>query len=109
MAPVCYLTSQSVWAQLSQYQPGRDPVRARPGGNNRQGLGQGRRGGGGGGGGGVRDGGGGAEGGGGRGSGGGGGGGGDHQGLDWLRDSVPGEPGVDYPIFSLPVPDNSFR
>ncbi|CAG0881698.1 unnamed protein product [Darwinula stevensoni] len=23
-----------------------------------------------------------------------------HAGLDWLRDSVPGEPGVDYPIFS---------
>ena len=44
---------------------------------------------------------------------GGGGGGGDgsgldHQGLDWLRDSVPGEPGVDYPIYSLPVPDSSF-
>lgn len=28
----------------------------------------------------------------------------DHDGsddpLDWLRDSIPGEPGVDYPIFS---------
>ena len=36
------------------------------------------------------------------------GGDGDHQGLDWLRDSVPGEPGVDYPIYSLPVPDSSF-
>lgn len=33
---------------------------------------------------------------------------GDHQGLDWLRESVPGEPGVDYPVFSLPVPDNDF-
>ena len=38
-----------------------------------------------------------------------GGGGEDHQGLDWLRDSVPGEPGVDYPVYSLPVPDNAFR
>ena len=27
--------------------------------------------------------------------------------LDWLRDSVPGEPGVDYPIFAR-VPDTSF-
>ena len=34
--------------------------------------------------------------------------GGDHQGLDWLRDSVPGEPGVDYPIYGLPVPESSF-
>ena len=25
---------------------------------------------------------------------------GDHVGLDWLRDSVPGEPGVNYPIYS---------
>ena len=47
---------------------------------------------------------------GGRGGGGGGssGSGSDHQGLDWLRDSVPGEPGVDYPIYGLPVPDSSF-
>ena len=36
-------------------------------------------------------------------------GGEDHQGLDWLRESVPGEPGVDYPVYSLPVPDNAFR
>ena len=27
--------------------------------------------------------------------------------LDWLRDSIPGEPGVDYPIFSE-TPDTSF-
>merc|ERR1711976_211435 len=27
--------------------------------------------------------------------------------LDWLRESVPGEPGVDYPIFSSP-PDTGF-
>lgn len=32
----------------------------------------------------------------------------DHVGLDWLRDSVPGEPGVDYPIFGQ-VPETSFR
>ncbi|XP_069975361.1 titin isoform X2 [Penaeus vannamei] len=32
----------------------------------------------------------------------------DHVGLDWLRDSVPGEPGVDYPIFGQ-VPKTSFR
>ena len=35
----------------------------------------------------------------------------DHEGssdpLDWLRDAVPGEPGVDYPIFSA-VGDSSF-
>ena len=35
----------------------------------------------------------------------------DHEGssdpLDWLRDAVPGEPGVDYPIFS-DVGDTSF-
>ena len=35
----------------------------------------------------------------------------DHDGssdpLDWLRDAVPGEPGVDYPIFSV-VGDTSF-
>ena len=43
------------------------------------------------------------------GGGGNGGGGGDHEGLDWLRESVPGEPGVDYPVYSLPVPDNQFR
>ncbi len=24
----------------------------------------------------------------------------DHQGLDWLLESVPGQPGTDYPIFS---------
>ena len=41
--------------------------------------------------------------------GGGNGDGGDHQGLDWLRESVPGEPGVDYPVYSLPVPDTQFR
>ena len=89
--------------QLSQYTPGQSG-RTVPGGNNRQGAngggGFGRPGG-------VR----GVNGGGGGGKGGGRGGGGDdpHQGLDWLRDSVPGEPGVDYPIFSLPVPDNDFR
>ena len=27
--------------------------------------------------------------------------------LDWLRDSIPGEPGVDYPIFSA-VEQTSF-
>ena len=43
-----------------------------------------------------------------RGGGGNSGSGGDHQGLDWLRDSVPGEPGVDYPIYGLPVPESSF-
>ena len=32
----------------------------------------------------------------------------DHQGLDWLRDALPGEPGLDYPIYSLPTPDTSF-
>jgi hypothetical protein len=26
--------------------------------------------------------------------------GGDHQGLDWLLESVPGQPGTDYPIYS---------
>ena len=35
----------------------------------------------------------------------------DHEGssdpLDWLRDSIPGEPGVDYPIFAV-VGDTSF-
>ena len=47
--------------------------------------------------------------GGGNGAGGGGGGGGkDHQGLDWLIETIPGEPGVDYPIYSLPAPDTSF-
>ena len=35
-------------------------------------------------------------------------GGGDQQGLDWLRDALPGEPGVDYPIYSLPTPQTSF-
>ena len=43
-----------------------------------------------------------------RGGGGNSGSGGDHQGLDWLRDSVPGEPGVDYPLYGLPVPESSF-
>ena len=43
-----------------------------------------------------------------RGGGGNSGSGGDHKGLDWLRDSVPGEPGVDYPIYGLPVPESSF-
>merc|ERR1711874_619535 len=42
------------------------------------------------------------------GGGGGGGGGGDHQGLDWLRDALPGEPDLDYPIYSLPPPESSF-
>ena len=42
------------------------------------------------------------------GRGGGGGGGKDHQGLDWLIETIPGEPGVDYPIYSLPAPDTSF-
>ncbi len=27
--------------------------------------------------------------------------------LDWLRDSIPGEPGVDYPIFAM-IPDTEF-
>ena len=52
------------------------------GGNQRQGAGQAARGG--------------------QGSGQGGGqgsGGDEHQGLDWLRESVPGEPGVDYPVY----------
>ena len=38
-------------------------------------------------------------------------GGDDHEGgnyLAWLRDSVPGEPGVDYPILYSPDPDTSF-
>lgn len=26
--------------------------------------------------------------------------GGDHQGLDWLLESVPGQPGTDYPIYA---------
>ena len=39
---------------------------------------------------------------------GGGGGGGDHQGLDWLREALPGEPEIDYPIYSLPPPASSF-
>ena len=91
--------------QLSQYTPGQSG-RNVPGGNNRQGAsgggGFGRPGG-------VSGGRVGGNGGG-RGGGGDNGGGDDpHQGLDWLRDSVPGEPGVDYPIFSLPVPDNDFR
>ena len=42
------------------------------------------------------------------GGGGGNGGGGDHQGLDWLRDALPGEPDVDYPVYSLPPPESSF-
>merc|ERR1719244_2250458 len=42
------------------------------------------------------------------GQGGGGGGGGDHQGLDWLREALPGEPEIDYPIYSLPPPTSSF-
>ena len=29
------------------------------------------------------------------------GGGGEHKGTDWLKASVPGEPGVDYPIYTL--------
>jgi len=33
--------------------------------------------------------------------------GGDHQGLDWLLKSVPGQPGTDYPIFAE-VPETSF-
>merc|ERR1719290_452556 len=43
-----------------------------------------------------------------RGGGGNSGSGGDHQGLDWLIETIPGDPGVDYPIYSLPVPDSSF-
>ena len=85
--------------QLSQYQPSSSQGQ----GGSRQGQGTFARPAPGGGSGAVRGGGGG---GGGRG---GGGGGEDHQGLDWLRESVPGEPGVDYPVFSLPVPDNDFR
>ena len=34
--------------------------------------------------------------------------GGDHQGLDWLREALPGEPEIDYPIYSLPPPTSSF-
>ena len=30
------------------------------------------------------------------------------QGDDWLREALPGEPGVDYPIYSFPVPETSF-
>jgi len=36
-----------------------------------------------------------------------GGGGDDHQGLDWLLKSVPGQPGTDYPIFAE-VPETGF-
>ena len=32
----------------------------------------------------------------------------DHKGLQWLMDTIPGDPGVDYQIYSLPVPDSSF-
>ena len=32
----------------------------------------------------------------------------DHQGLDLFQDTIPGEPGVDYPTYSLPTPDTSF-
>ena len=36
----------------------------------------------------------------------------DHDGssdpLDWLREGVPGEPGVDYPIYDT-VPETSFK
>ena len=35
-------------------------------------------------------------------------GGEDHQGLDWLREALPGEPEIDYPIYSLPPPSSSF-
>jgi len=35
------------------------------------------------------------------------GGGDDHQGLDWLLKSVPGQPGTDYPIFAE-VPETGF-
>ena len=28
--------------------------------------------------------------------------------LQWLRDSIPGEPGVDYPLLSSPDPDATF-
>ena len=32
-----------------------------------------------------------------------------HQdGVQWLREALPGEPGVDYPIYSLPAPQTSF-
>lgn len=34
-------------------------------------------------------------------------GGDDHQGLDWLLKSVPGQPGTDYPIFAE-APETSF-
>ena len=30
------------------------------------------------------------------------------QDLEYLREALPGEPGVDYPIFSLPPPETSF-
>lgn len=33
--------------------------------------------------------------------------GGDHQGLDWLLESVPGTPGEDYPILAE-VPETAF-
>merc|ERR1712083_30507 len=36
------------------------------------------------------------------------GGGDEHQGLDWLREALPGEPEIDYPIYSLPPPTSSF-
>lgn len=32
---------------------------------------------------------------------------GDHQGLDWLLESVPGTPGDDYPILAV-VPETAF-
>ena len=34
----------------------------------------------------------------------------DHDGdpLQWLRDAIPGEPGVDYPILSSPAPVTTF-
>ena len=30
------------------------------------------------------------------------------QGVDYLREALPGEPGLDYPIYSLPAPETSF-
>ena len=39
--------------------------------------------------------------------GGGNGGGEDHHGLDWLRNALPGEPDVNYPLYSLPPQESS--
>ena len=30
------------------------------------------------------------------------------EGVEFLREALPGEPGIDYPIYSLPTPQTSF-